>query len=100
MSREYRKIKHNAKEINQMKEEGSTYREIGEKLGYTKTQVKEFAKKQRRQVKKFYTEIILKHRGRPRKKPIISHREMEIDNKRLKMGNELLRDFLQSVGRR
>ena len=100
MSREYKKIRHFEKEINQMKEEGLTYREIGEKLGYTKTQVKEFVKRQRRQVKKFYTEIIPKHRGRPGKKPITSHHEMEIENKRLKMENELLRDFLQSIGRR
>ena len=101
MSREYKKIKQHKEEIYQMKEEGLTYREIGEKLGYTRDQVKYFVKRQRqRQKKAIGKEISLKHRGRPRKNPITNQKEMEEEINRLKMENELLRDFLQSIGRR
>jgi transposase-like protein len=39
-------------------------------------------------------------RGRPRKTPITTDKEFELENKRLKMENELLRSFLQLAGRR
>lgn len=100
MPREYKKIKQYEKEISKMHEEGFTYRKIGEKLGYTKTQVKEFAKRQRKRIKEHSTKTVPKRRGRPRKKPITSQREMELEINKLKMENELLRDFLQSFGRR
>jgi len=100
MPREYKKIKHFENEINQMKEEGLTHQEIGEVLGYTKIQVKEFVKRQRRKVHKIYFGIMPKRRGRPRRKPITSQREMELEINKLKMENKLLRDFLQSIGRR
>ncbi len=83
-----------------MKEEGLTYREIGEKLGYTRMQVKEFVRRQRRKLQKLNSEIVPKHRGRPRKNPITNREEMEQEINRLKMENELLRNFLQSIGRR
>jgi len=101
MPREYKKIKHYKEEIYQMKEEGLSYREVGEKLGYTRDQVKYFVRRQReRQKKANEKEIPVKHRGRPRKKPITNQKEMESEINRLKMENELLRDFLQYIGRR
>lgn len=39
-------------------------------------------------------------RGRPRKTPITTVKDLELENKRLKMENELLRSFLQLSGRR
>lgn len=100
MTRKYEKIKHFEENIRQMKEDGLTYREIGGILGYTKTQVKEFVKRQRRDLKNNHSENIPKRRGRPRKTPITVQKEMELEINRLKMENELLRNFLQSIGRR
>ena len=42
MPREYRHIQQYEKEILRLREEGLTYREIGEKLGFSKKQIKEF----------------------------------------------------------
>jgi len=39
-------------------------------------------------------------RGRPRKNPITTEHELRLENKRLKMENELLRDFLHLAGRK
>ena len=43
---------------------------------------------------------IPKRRGRKRKTPITTQKELEIENKRLKMEVDLLRSFLQAAGRR
>jgi transposase len=50
--------------------------------------------------KKAASQIPKNHRGRPRKTPITTQRELEIENKRLKMEVDLLRSFLQAAGRR
>ena len=42
MAREYRHVEQYENEIVRLKEEGFTHREIGEKLGLTKKQIKEF----------------------------------------------------------
>ena len=42
MPREYRHIQQYEKEILRLREEGLTHREIGEKLGFKKRQIKEF----------------------------------------------------------
>lgn len=39
-------------------------------------------------------------RGRPRKNPITTEHELQLENKRLKMENELLRDFVHLAGRK
>lgn len=41
-----------------------------------------------------------KRRGRPRKTPITKQRELELENKQLRMEVDLLRSFLQAAGRR
>ena len=43
---------------------------------------------------------IPKRRGRPRKTPISKQRELELENKQLRMEVDLLRSFLQAAGRR
>ena len=45
MSREYRHIKQYEKEILELKEKGLTKREIGEKLGFSKEQVRGIEKR-------------------------------------------------------
>ena len=49
MPREYRNIKQYEKEILELKEKGLTKREIGEKFGLSKEQIKGFLKSKRRQ---------------------------------------------------
>lgn len=48
MPREYRHIKQYEKEILELKEKGLTKREIGEKLGFSKEQIKGVLKRNRR----------------------------------------------------
>lgn len=80
--------------IKKMIEEGKTQREIAEYYGFKdKTVVKELLKRERR--KKL--QGVPKPRGR---KPARTLAEYKYENQRLKMENALLRDFLQSTGRR
>ena len=53
MPREYRHIKQYEKEILELKEKGLTKREIGEKFGLSKEQIKGFLKSKRRQEEKY-----------------------------------------------
>lgn len=64
MSREYKHIKMYEKEILKLKEQGLTQREIGEKLGFSITQVKEFFHRYNRNKKKYEAGIVIKPRGR------------------------------------
>jgi transposase len=41
-----------------------------------------------------------RRKGRPRKEALITQKELEQENKRLQMENELLRDFLRAAGRK
>lgn len=101
MSREYKKIKHLEEEILELQRTGYTYRQIGEKYGYTKMQVKSLVKRYRNNIIKITTNSVPnKRRGRPRKAPITSQSELELEINRLRMENDLLRNFLQSIGRR
>ena len=45
MSRKYTKVEHLATEIQRLREDGKTYREIGEQYGLSKKQVKELMKR-------------------------------------------------------
>lgn len=101
MAREYTKIKHLLPEIKKMREKGHTNREIGIYLGFKESQVKKLLERTRAKERKSLQESQPpKRRGRPRKTPITTQREMELEINRLKMENELLRNFLQSIGRR
>ena len=78
-------------EIKAMVESGKTQREIAEHYGFKDKLVvkKLLARERKKQV-----QGIPKQRGR---KPAKTLAEYKYENKRLKMGNELLRDFLQST---
>ena len=91
--------------IKEMREKGYTRREIAEKLGMTKEQIKGFLRRYNHSQEKLEAGISLKKRGRPRKdyvvseqdriaelKYILSRKEAKI--KSLEMENELMRDFL------
>ena len=116
MPRSYRHIKDYEKEILELKNKGFTQREIGEKLGFTKEQVKEFFHRNNKNQRKLNAGITLKKRGRPRKNgeelpPSIqqlsklTQLQYELAGKeryikRLEMENELMRDFLSFTERK
>lgn len=105
MSRKYTKIKVLEPEIIAMRAAGKTRREIAEALGLEKVQIKSWINRHNKEQRRREAGSLPKKKGRPRKnvKPtspeeIIKEQAYEIS--RLKMENELLRDFLQSVGRK
>lgn len=111
MPREYRHIQQYEKEILELKEQGLTYREIGEKFGFTKTQIKEFFKRYNRNQRKISAGIAIKKKGRPPKDYVVSEQDKvaelkyildrkEAKIKRLEMENELMRDFLSLTERK
>ena len=91
--RGYTHVKELLPAIHQMVAEGQTQREIAEYYGFRdKEVVREALKRERRKA-----ERVPKQRGR---KPAKTLAEYKYENQRLKMENELLRDFLQSTERR
>ena len=90
--RNYTHIKELLPTIQAMVAEGMSQREIAEQLGFKdKFVVKEALKRARRKAR-----TIPKARGR---KPAKTLQEYKYENKRLKMENELLRDFLSLTER-
>ena len=65
MPREYRHIEQYEKEIIELKEKGLTKREIGERYGISKDQVKGVLQRKRRREEKLSCGVLPKKRGRP-----------------------------------
>lgn len=99
------------KEILELRAKGLTHREIGEKLGFSKDQVKGFIKRDNGNQRKIAAGIALKKKGRPSKdcvvtetdkvnelKYILARKEAKI--RQLEMENELMRDFLSAIERK
>lgn len=90
-------------EIEAMIAKGKTQGEVAEHFGFKdKYVVKELLKRQRRKQRRLEAGIVPRPQGRPRKdttpRDIVAEQEYEIQ--RLRMENKLLRDFLQSAGRK
>lgn len=86
-----------------MQAEGKTQREIAQHFGFKDKQVvRELLKRERRKERKLEAGIVPRPKGRPKKdaapRDIVAEQAYEIQ--RLRMENKLLRDFLQSTGRR
>lgn len=101
--RNYTHIQELLPQIKAMLAEGKTQREVAEHYGFKdKYVVKQLLTRERRKERKLEAGIIPRPKGRPRKnavpRDIIAEQAYEIQ--RLKMENELLRDFLQSTGRK
>lgn len=101
--RNYTHIQELLPQIKAMLAEGKTQREVAEYYGLkNKYVVKQLLTRERRKERKLEAGIIPRSKGRPRKnaapRDIIAEQAYEIQ--RLKMENELLRDFLQSTGRK
>ena len=90
--RNYTHIKELLPTIQAMVADGMTQREIAEHFGFKdKEVVREALKRERRKAKQ-----VPKTRGR---KPAKTLQEYKYENRRLKMENELLRDFLSLTER-
>ena len=111
MPRSYRHIKEYEKEILELKSNGLTKREIGNKLGFAYEQVHNFISRYNMNQRKLAAGIALKRKGRPPKdyvvseydkvtelKYILARKEAKI--KALEMENELMRDFLSLTERK
>ena len=90
-------------EIKTMLAEGKTQREVAEYYGFQDKQVvKRLLERERRKERKQEAGIIPRPKGRPRKdavpRDIVAEQAYEIE--RLRMENQLLRDFLRCTGRR
>ena len=90
-------------EVLELLSQGKTQREVAEQFGFAdKYVVKEFVKRHNRQLKRAAAGIMSRPKGRPRKDvgPMDADRMKDYEIKRLRMENELLRDFLRAAGRR
>lgn len=90
-------------EIEAMLASGKTQREVAEHFGFRdKYVVKSLMKRERAKQRKQEAGIAIRPKGRPRKegspRDIVAEQAYEIQ--RLRMENKLLRDFLQSTGRK
>ena len=99
MARKYEPIKQHLGSIERMHEAGKSYREIGEELGYSRMQIKECIRRPRRLAWK-QAQNIPKRCGRPPKQEPSSWDSLQKEVSRLRMENELLRDFLQATERK
>lgn len=102
MPRKYTKINQYEKEILQWKSEGITIREIARRLGMEYSQIHNWISRYNERQRKLKAGILPRKKGRPHKdsepRDIVAEQAYII--KRLKMENELLRDFMRFMGRR
>mgnify|MGYP006053952891 CR=1 FL=1 len=110
MPREYRHVQEYEKEIIELREQGLTYREIGERLGFEQKKIKQFFERYHVKQRKLAAGMIIHRKGRPPKHEKISEEEKlaelryilarkEARIKTLEMENKLMRDFLSQTGK-
>lgn len=111
MPREYRHIEGYEKEIIRLWEEGKTLRQIGEMLGFTHKQMKDFKTRYNEKQRKIAAGIAIKKKGRPAQNSVVTEEDKLADLryklarkdakiKQLEMENELMRDFLSLTERK
>lgn len=100
MTRQYTKVKQYEQQIFEMKAEGKSNAEVALFFGLKKEQIKSVVKRHYRKERLLQQGVHLKQRRRPRKQPITSFVALQKENERLRMENELLRDFLSALGRK
>lgn len=111
MQNKYRHIMQYEKEIFELREKGYTNKEVGEKLGFTREQIRGLIKRHNKKQRQIEAGIIPKKKGRVAKeyivtgdskiselKYIIARKDVKI--RRLEMENELMRDFLSHTERK
>jgi transposase-like protein len=85
--------------IQSMRNAGKTRQEIADELGLAKEQIKRWVTRYNHRQRKLCSGVVVKGKGRPRKRPLSSAEEYEREISRLQMENKLLRDFLQFTER-
>ena len=111
MPREYRHIEGYEKEIIRLWEEGKTLRQIGEMLGFSYKQMRDFKTRHNQKQRKIAAGIAIKKKGRPAKDTVVKEEDKLADLryklarkdariKQLEMENELMRDFLSLTERK
>ena len=111
MPREYRHIQEYEKEILELREQGMTLREIGERFGFSYEQVHNFISRYNERQRKLAAGIAIRKKGRPPKDYIVGEEDKiaelryiidrkDAKIKQLEMENELMRDFLSLTGRK
>jgi len=100
MSRSYVHVKLLEKDIFEMKASGKSNREIREQFGLSEKQLKNLITRHNRAEDRIQKGIPPRRQGRPRKGYVPTEQEKDNEIKRLKMENELLRNFLRLAGRR
>ena len=100
--RKYRNFKQIEPEIIAMREAGKTRQEIADYFGLDKTQIKNWVNRHNKEQARIAAGITPRPQGRPRKDagPRNKEAEQTYEINRLRMENKLLRDFLQSIGRK
>jgi hypothetical protein len=88
-------------DVKAMRAAGKTHREIAEHYEFKdKFVIKGLLRRDRKKEARISAGIIPKQKGRPRKDQPTTEHEKDNEIKRLQMENDLLRSFLQGVGRR
>ena len=111
MSREYRHIEQYEKAISELLEQGFTQRQVGERLGFRREQIKEFVRRKREKERKIAAGIAIKKKDRPAKNSVVTEEDKlgelryklarkDARIKQLEMENELMRDFLSLTERK
>ena len=111
MTRSYGRIQQYEKEILELKKQGLTLRQIGERLGFSQKQVHNFITRYNEKQRKLAAGIVFRRKGRPPKddkytetdkvnelRYIIARKDAKIEA--LEMENELMRDFLSLTERK
>jgi len=111
MPREYRHISQYEKEIVALRNEGFTFKEIGEKYGFTFKQLHNFFTRYNKKQEMLKAGMALKRKGRPPKDYVVSEEDKvaelryiiarkDAKIKSLEMENKLMRDFLSLTERK
>ena len=111
MPREYRHISQYEKEIVELRSQGFTFKEIGERYGFTFKQLHNFFTRYNKKQEKLKVGIALKKKGRPPKDYVVKEEDnvaelryilarIEAKIRSLEMENELMRDFLSVTERK
>lgn len=100
MSRSYTHVKILEKEIFEQKAQGKCNREIREQYGLSEVQMRNLITRHNKAERQIEAGIVPRRRGRPPKGYKATENEKDKEIKRLKMENELLRDFLRASGRK
>lgn len=100
MPRQYSKVEIISEEVFRLKAAGKTNREIGEKFGLSKAQIKGLVKRQNKKDRLIANGYIPRGKGRPRKNAADEETRRNNELAELRMQVELLRNFLSEAGRR